>query len=342
MKQKIIVTGGCGYIGSHTVVSLIEEGYEVVIFDNLSNSKEFILSRIEEITGEKPLLEKVDLSDDDASKNAYKKHRDAKAVIHFAAYKAVGESVEEPLMYYKNNLFSLVNTLNAQVENGIENVIFSSSAAVYGEPSVLPITESNEITRSFSPYGNTKKIAEEILEDLVKANQNFSAISLRYFNPIGAHDSGLIGEFPSGVPNNLLPYITQCAIGVLKELHVFGDDYDTIDGTPIRDYIHVVDLAKAHVSAVNRLLNKEQETSYEVYNLGTGKGYTVLEVIKEFEKVSNLKLNYKIVDRRAGDVPILYADTQLAEKKLNWKSMLDLTDMIRSSWKWEQSLRTSK
>jgi UDP-glucose 4-epimerase len=339
MKNKVIVTGGCGYIGSHTVVSLIEDEYEVVVFDNLSNSKEFILSRIEEITGTKPLFEKFDLTDVAASDEAYKKHSNAKAIIHFAAYKAVGESVKEPLMYYKNNLYSLINTLNAQVENKIENIIFSSSATVYGEPDVLPITEQNEIKRPFSPYGNTKKIAEEILEDFTKANANFSAISLRYFNPIGAHKSGLIGEFPSGVPNNLLPYVTQCAIGVLKELQVFGNDYETKDGTAIRDYIHVVDLAKAHVSAVHRLLNKEQDDSYQVFNLGTGNGYTVLDVLNMFESVTNVKLNYRITERRAGDVPVLYAATNLAEEKLKWKAELNLKEMINSSWKWEQSLR---
>ncbi len=341
MKNKVIVTGGCGYIGSHTVVSLIEEGYEVVVFDDLSNSKEFILNKIEEITGKAPVFEKVNLAKESVCKEIFQKHNDAKAVIHFAAYKAVGESVQKPLMYYKNNLFSLINILNAQVENKIENIIFSSSATVYGEPDLLPITESNEVKQPFSPYGNTKKVAEEILLDLTKSEHNFSAISLRYFNPIGAHSSGLIGELPSGIPNNLLPYITQCAIGILEQLKVFGDDYDTKDGTAIRDYIHVVDLAKAHVAALNRLLKKEQETSYEVFNLGTGKGYTVLEIIREFEKVANMKLNYKIVERREGDVPELYAATKLAEEKLGWKALLGLNEMIRSSWQWEQQLRAS-
>ena len=341
MKEKVIITGGCGYIGSHTAVCLIEEGYEVVVFDNLSNSKEFMLTRIEQITGVKPWFEKVDLADETASAVAYKKHKDAKAIIHFAAYKAVGESVKKPLMYYRNNLFSLLNTINAQVENKIENIIFSSSATVYGEPDTLPITEENQVKQPFSPYGNTKKIAEEILGDFIKANPEFSAISLRYFNPIGAHDSGLIGEFPSGIPNNLLPYITQCAIGIIGELQVFGNAYATKDGTAIRDYIHVVDLAKAHVSAVERLLKKEQDSAYEIFNLGTGNGNTVLDVINEFENVANTKLNYRIVGRREGDVPELYTATKLAEDKLKWKAELSLRDMIRSSWKWEQRLRAS-
>ncbi|WP_136481984.1 UDP-glucose 4-epimerase GalE [Cognatitamlana onchidii] len=340
MKGKIIVTGGCGYIGSHTVVSLIENGYEAVVFDNLSNSKEFILDRIKEITGKKPRLEKVDLADEQQAKAAYKKHRDAMAIINFAAYKAVGESVKEPLLYYKNNLSSLLNTLQGQVDNGIENIIFSSSATVYGEPDVLPISENNETKRPFSPYGNTKKMAEEILEDFSYANSNFSAISLRYFNPIGAHQSGLIGEFPSGTPNNLLPYVTQCAAGVLKELQVFGNDYPSKDGTPIRDYIHVVDLAVAHVKAVERLVTNKNKSNFEVFNLGTGNGYTVLDIINTFESVANLKLNYKIVGRREGDVTALYAATNLAKDELDWQSKFDLEDMISSAWKWEQNLRS--
>lgn len=341
MKGKIIVTGGCGYIGSHTVVSLIESGYEVVVFDNLSNSKEFILDRIQEITGTKPAFEKIDLANDKEAKEAYKKHNEALAIINFAAYKAVGESVKEPLMYYRNNMFSLINTLQGQVDNNIQNIIFSSSATVYGEPDTLPITEENETKRPFSPYGNTKKIAEEILEDFTKVNNDFSAISLRYFNPIGAHESGLIGEFPSGVPNNLLPYVTQCAVGVLEELKVFGNDYPTKDGTPIRDYIHVVDLAKAHVVAVDRLLENKNKSNFETFNLGTGNGYTVLDVIKTFESVTGINLNYRITERRDGDVTALYAATDLAKKELNWEAEYELEGMISTAWKWEQNLRLS-
>ena len=339
-KGKVIVTGGTGYIGSHTAVSLVENGYDVVIFDDLSNSKAFILDRIEDITGKKPEFEKIDLASEEQTNGAYKKHGDADAIINFAAYKAVGESVKEPLKYYKNNLFSLLNTLHGQIDNDIKNIIFSSSATVYGEPDVLPITEKNETKRPFSPYGNTKKMAEEILEDFTKVNPNFSAISLRYFNPIGAHKSGLIGEFPSGTPNNLLPYITQCAAGVLEELKIFGSDYATKDGTPIRDYIHVVDLAEAHVTAVNRLLEKKNKTNYELFNLGTGNGYTVLDVINTFESVADLNLNYKIVGRRDGDVTALYAATDLAKQELNWKAKYGLKDMISSAWKWEQNLRS--
>jgi len=261
------------------------------------------------------------------------------AVIHFAAHKAVGESVQKPLMYYQNNLFSLINILTCQLEVPIHNFIFSSSATVYGTPETLPITEKNETQRPFSPYGNTKKIAEEIIEDCTKASLNFSAISLRYFNPIGAHSSGLIGELPNGIPNNLMPYITQTATGLREKLMVYGNDYPTKDGTPIRDYIHVVDLAEAHLSALKRLLNKEQDTTFEIFNLGTGKGYSVLEVIDTFEKVANQKLNYEITERRDGDVPVLYAATKLAEEKLHWKATETLEEMIRSSWSWEQNIR---
>ena len=261
-KKKILVTGGCGYIGSHTVVSLIESGFEVVVVDDLSNSNEFILDNIKKITGIKPLFIKCDLKDFNDTENIISYNKDVDAVIHFAAYKAVGESVTQPLKYYQNNLFSLVNILLVQEKYSINNFIFSSSATVYGNPKILPITEENETQRPFSPYGNTKKIAEEILEDFVKSNPDFSAISLRYFNPIGAHESGLIGELPQGIPNNLLPYITQTAVGKRDQLLVYGDDYPTPDGTPIRDYIHVLDLAEAHVKAVNRLLNKEYEVPF--------------------------------------------------------------------------------
>jgi UDP-glucose 4-epimerase len=339
MKNKIIVTGGCGYIGSHTVIELIENNYEVVILDDLSNSTEETLNRIEKITGVKPSFINIDLKDEAETKNVFSLHKDAKAVINFAAHKAVGESVQKPLMYYKNNLYSLLNTLSAQMENGINGFIFSSSATVYGTPETLPITEDNETQRPFSPYGNTKKVAEEILDDLIKSTTDFSAISLRYFNPIGAHESGLIGELPSGIPNNLMPYITQTAVGVREKLMVYGNDYPTKDGTPIRDYIHVVDLAKAHVLAVERIIKKEQEKAFEIFNLGTGNGFSVLDVINSFEDVTKIKLNYEITERRPGDVPLLFAATDLAKEKLGWTADKSLDEMISSSWKWEQKLR---
>ena len=339
MKEKIIVTGGCGYIGSHTVIELIKNNYNVLILDDLSNSTEETLHRIEKITGVEPTFICVDLKHEIATENIFNLHKDAKAVINFAAYKAVGESIQKPLTYYKNNLYTLLNTLSAQIKNNINGFIFSSSATVYGNPETLPITEENETKRPFSPYGNTKKVAEEILDDLIKSNPTFSAISLRYFNPIGAHESGLIGELPCGIPNNLMPYITQTAIGVRDKLMVYGNDYPTKDGTPIRDYIHVVDLAKAHVLAVKRIINKEQENRFEIFNLGTGNGFSVLDVIKTFEKVTNSKLNYEITERRPGDVPQLFAATRLAKDKLGWVAKKGLSEMISSSWNWEQKLR---
>ncbi|MGB0892512.1 MAG: UDP-glucose 4-epimerase GalE [Flavobacteriaceae bacterium] len=339
MNDKIIVTGGCGYIGSHTVIELIKNKYEVVILDDLSNSSEETIDRIEKITGKKPKFVNIDLKDVFKTREVFKKHKDAKAVIHFAAHKAVGESVNNPLKYYQNNLYSLLNTLSFQIENGINNFIFSSSATVYGTPDKLPITEQNKTQRPFSSYGNTKKVAEEILDDLINSNNSFSAISLRYFNPIGAHESGLVGELPSGIPNNLMPYITQTAVGIREKLMVYGNDYATKDGTPIRDYIHVVDLAQAHVIAVKRLIDKKQETAFETFNLGTGNGFSVLDVINTFEAVTDLKLNYEITGRREGDVPELYASTDLAKEKLGWTAEKSLDEMIRSSWKWEQKLR---
>lgn len=339
MKNKIIVTGGCGYIGSHTVIELIENGFDVVILDDLSNSTEETTSRVYQITEVKPTFVKVDLKDPLATFKVLEEHKDALAVIHFAAHKAVGESVKKPLKYYRNNLYSFLNTIEAQSENGINNFIFSSSATVYGTPDSLPISEENKTKRPFSPYGNTKKIAEEILDDFTKSNNDFSAISLRYFNPIGAHESGLIGELPNGTPNNLMPYITQTAAGIRDKLMVYGNDYPTKDGTPIRDYIHVVDLAKAHVLAVKRLLKKEQEKSLEFFNLGTGVGYSVLDVINSFESVTNSKLNYEITERREGDVPKLYASTDLAKQKLGWQANKKLNDMISSSWLWETKYR---
>jgi UDP-glucose 4-epimerase len=339
MKQKILVTGGCGYIGSHTVVELIENNFEVLIMDDLSNSNKETIENIHKITGIKPLFYACDLKEIHQVQNILKENKDIAATIHFAAYKAVGESVAKPLLYYQNNLVSLLNILSTQLEIGLTNFIFSSSATVYGNPKTLPITEENETQRPFSPYGNTKKIAEEILEDLSKANKDSNLISLRYFNPIGAHKSGLIGELPNGIPNNLMPYITQTAVGLRDKLSVYGNDYPTPDGTPIRDYIHVVDLAKAHVKALKRQLQNKQEENFEVFNLGTGKGYSVLEVIKAFEEVSKKKLNYEIVERRDGDVPKLYADAKLAEEKLEWKANKSLEEMIASAWQWEQKVR---
>jgi UDP-glucose 4-epimerase len=339
MKQKILVTGGCGYIGSHTVVELIENNFEVLIIDDLSNSNKETISNIQKITGVKPTFYACDLKEIHTVRNILKENKDIAATIHFAAYKAVGESVVKPLLYYQNNLVSLLNILSTQLEIGTTNFIFSSSATVYGNPKTLPITEENETQRPFSPYGNTKKIAEEILEDLSKANKDCNLISLRYFNPIGAHKSGLIGELPNGIPNNLMPYITQTAVGLRDKLSVYGNDYPTKDGTPIRDYIHVVDLAKAHVKALKRQLQNKQEENFEVFNLGTGKGYSVLEVIKTFEEVSKKKLNYEIVERRDGDVPKLYADAKLAEEKLEWKANKSLEEMIASAWQWEQKVR---
>jgi UDP-glucose 4-epimerase len=339
MKQKILVTGGCGYIGSHTVVELIENNFDVLIIDDFSNSNKETIENIHKITGVKPTFYDCDLKEIHTVRKILKENKDIAATIHFAAYKAVGESVAKPLLYYQNNLVSLLNILSTQLEIGTTNFIFSSSATVYGNPKTLPITEENETQRPFSPYGNSKKIAEEILEDLSKANKDCNLISLRYFNPIGAHKSGLIGELPNGIPNNLMPYITQTAVGLRDKLSVYGNDYPTPDGTPIRDYIHVVDLAKAHVKALKRQLQNKQEENFEIFNLGTGKGYSVLEVIKAFEEVSKKKLNYEIVERRDGDVPKLYAATKLAEEKLEWKANKSLEEMIASAWQWEQKVR---
>ncbi|WP_430928919.1 UDP-glucose 4-epimerase GalE [Polaribacter marinivivus] len=338
-KKKILVTGGCGYIGSHTVVELIHNNFEVIIIDDLSNSSIQTINNIEKITGIKPLFCECDLKNKKHLDNIIRYNKNIDATIHFAAYKAVGESVKKPLTYYQNNITSLLNLLEVQSNYNIDNFIFSSSATVYGHPKKLPITEKNKTQRPFSPYGNTKKIAEEILEDIANSEKNFSCISLRYFNPIGAHESSLIGELPNGIPNNLLPYITQTAIGLREKLSVFGNDYPTPDGTPIRDYIHVVDLVKAHVKALKRQLNNQQESNFEIFNLGTGNGYSVMDVIKTFEKVASRKLNYEIVDRRNGDVPELYANANLAKEKLCWKAEKNLEDMIRSSWEWEQKAR---
>ncbi len=339
--MKILVTGGVGYIGSHTVVELQQKGYEVIIVDNLSNSNIGVLDAIAEITDIKPAFEEFDLVDKNLTEDFFKRHSDIKGIIHFAAYKAVGESVAEPLMYYRNNLYSLVNILQGMKDNNIENLVFSSSCTVYGQPEELPVTENAPVQKAESPYGNTKQISEEVILDTVKST-DIKGIALRYFNPIGAHESAIIGELPLGIPNNLMPFITQTAIGIREQLSVFGDDYNTPDGTAIRDYIHVVDLAKAHVIAVERMVNKKMKKSFEYFNLGTGNGYSVLEVIKSFERVTEQKLNYKIVGRRAGDVEQVWADTNFANDELGWKAEQSLDKMTLSAWKWEQKLASNK
>ena len=337
--MKILVTGGLGFIGSHTVVELQNEGFEVVIIDNLSNSSEDVLDGIVAITGKKPIFEKFDLRDKSDVQDFFARHNDVGGVIHFAASKAVGESVDNPLLYYENNLGVLVYMLQELTKKEDANFIFSSSCTVYGQADKLPITEDAPVKPAESPYGNTKQVGEEIIKDTCNVNPKLSAIALRYFNPVGAHPTVEIGELPIGVPQNLVPFITQTGVGLREQLSVFGDDYPTEDGTCIRDYIHVVDVAKAHVVALQRLLNQKNESNYEVFNLGTGKGSSVLEVIQSFEKVSGEKLNYKIVDRRAGDVIQAYADTQKANEVLGWKAKSTLDDSMKSAWDWEQKIR---
>ncbi|CAM3826031.1 MULTISPECIES: UDP-glucose 4-epimerase GalE [Flavobacterium] len=337
--MKILVTGGLGFIGSHTVVELQNEGLEVIVIDNLSNSSEDVLKGIFNITGKKPLFEKLDLRNKTSVQNFFKKHNDIQGVIHFAASKAVGESVEDPLLYYENNINTLVYLLQELKELSDANFIFSSSCTVYGQAEKMPITENAAVQEAMSPYGNTKQIGEEIITDVAKVT-SLNAILLRYFNPIGAHPSAEIGELPLGVPQNLVPYITQTALGLRKELSVFGNDYPTPDGTAIRDYIHVIDLAKAHVIALKRLLNKQNLEKVETFNLGTGTGSSVLEVITTFEKVSGHKLNYKIVDRREGDITEAYANIDKANNILGWKANLSLEDALASAWKWEQKSRS--
>tara|TARA_R110002050_G_scaffold184989_3_gene318813 strand:- start:51338 stop:52363 length:1026 start_codon:yes stop_codon:yes gene_type:complete len=338
--DKILVTGGLGFIGSHTVVELQNEGYEVVIIDDLSNSSEKVLDGITAITGKTPIFEKLDLKEKDKVEAFFKKHSDIKGVIHFAASKAVGESVKEPLLYYENNISTLVYILKELQKLPSASFIFSSSCTVYGQADELPITENAPVKQAESPYGNTKQIGEEIISDTCKVTSSLKAIALRYFNPVGAHESVEIGELPIGVPQNLVPFITQTGIGLREQLSVFGDDYPTPDGTCVRDYIHVVDLAKAHVIALGRLLNNKNKENYETFNLGTGTGSSVLEVVQAFEKVSGKKLNYKIVDRREGDIISAYADTTKANDELGWKTELSLDEAMRSAWKWEQKVRS--
>ncbi len=339
MKPKILVTGGTGYIGSHTVVELQKKGFEVVIIDNLSNSSIKILNQIAQITGIMPEFINIDLSDEKLVTDFAASRDDIQSIIHFAAFKAVGESVQFPLKYYRNNLFSLINLLTAFSGREIQ-FVFSSSCTVYGQPTFLPVTESAPLTQPESSYGNTKQISEEILLETASSSGNFSVISLRYFNPVGAHESALIGELPSGVPQNLVPFITQSAIGKRGPITVFGNDYDTPDGSCVRDYIHVVDLAKAHVAALKKL---ESNTGgkYDVFNVGTGKGSSVFEVIRAFENSTGVKLNYKIGQRRMGDIEKVWGDVTKSETELNWKAELGLEDMLRSAWAWEEYLNSN-
>jgi UDP-glucose 4-epimerase len=332
--SKILVTGGLGYIGSHTVVELINAGFEPVIVDDLSNSHPKILDQITKITGHRPAFHQLDLSDAHAVQSLALALPDIDGIIHFAASKAVGESVQLPLKYYRNNIYSLVNLLNVYYGKQI-NFVFSSSCTVYGQPDVLPVTESAPIKPAESPYGNTKQIAEEILKDMVASGSAYKVIALRYFNPVGAHDSALIGELPIGVPQNLVPFITQTAIGKREKITVFGDDYNTKDGSCVRDYIHVVDLAKAHVAAL-KLMEKSDFSGYDVFNIGTGDGNSVLQVISAFERVTGEKLNYSIGPRRAGDIEKVWGDVSKAAKQLNWKAGLDIDTMMGSAWAWEK------
>ncbi len=342
MSKQILVTGGTGYIGSHTVVELQNSGFDVVIVDNLSNSKIEVLDNIEKITGIRPGFEKFDLADAKLTNDFFQKYKDIEAVIHFAAFKAVGESVQEPLMYYQNNLNSLMNILSGMKTHGVKNLVFSSSCTVYGQPDKLPVTEETPRKEAESPYGNTKAVSEDIMRDFAKVNNEHNLIALRYFNPIGAHESALIGELPVGVPNNLVPFITQTAAGVRGELSIFGDDYNTPDGTAIRDFINVVDLAKAHVVAINRLLNGKNKKNYEYFNVGTGEGVSVMQLVKVFIEVTGVNLKYKIVGRREGDIEKIWADTSYGNAELGWKAGKTIQETILSAWNWEKRLRGIK
>ncbi len=338
--SRILVTGGTGYIGSHTVVALQQAGHTPVIVDNLSNSNVRVLDQIEKITGEKPEFHEFDLCDEQRVRAFVAANPDISGIIHFAAYKAVGESVQQPLKYYHNNLFSLINLLNAYAGKPV-NFVFSSSCTVYGQPDQLPVTETAQVKQAESPYGNTKQIAEEILSETAAAFDNYQVISLRYFNPVGAHESALIGELPLGVPQNLIPFITQSAIGKRGPITVFGDDYRTPDGSAIRDYIHVVDLARAHVAAIDLLEQGNPDGNYDVFNVGTGTGNSVLEVIRAFEESTGVKLDYQIGPRRAGDVEQVWGDVTKSTEELGWKAALGIEEMMQSAWKWEQYLKAN-
>ncbi|HBG41836.1 MAG TPA: UDP-glucose 4-epimerase GalE [Porphyromonadaceae bacterium] len=339
MAKKILVTGGTGYIGSHTVVELQQAGYEVIIVDNLSNSNADVIEGITAITGQRPAFENQDCTDRKALKAVFDKHPGIDGMIHFAASKAVGESVQKPLVYYRNNIVSLLNLLELMPEHNVKGIVFSSSCTVYGEPDRNPIDENAPIKPATSPYGNTKQINEEIIQDFVHSGAPIKSIILRYFNPIGAHPSAKIGELPLGVPQNLVPYITQTGIGIRERLSVFGDDYDTPDGSCIRDFINVVDLAKAHVIAIERMLQDKSDEKVEIFNLGTGKGLSVLELIRVFEKVTGHPLNYKIVGRREGDIEQIWADPQKANNVLGWTARETIEDTMASAWKWQLHLR---
>lgn len=340
-NKTVLISGGAGYIGSHTAVELINAGYDVVIIDNLSNSEKDAVEGVKKITGKDVAFEIVDTCDKEALRKVFEKYS-FDTVIHFAAYKAVGESMAQPLMYYQNNLVSFMNIVEMMKEFGRPNILFSSSATVYGEAEHLPVTERTPRQPATSPYGNTKQIAEDILRDCCRAYEGVNGIALRYFNPVGAHPSALIGELPRGVPNNLVPFITQTAAGIRKELSVFGNDYDTPDGTCLRDYIDVVDLAKAHVAAVDRMTSGKMDERYEIFNIGTGKPVSVLELVTTFEKVNGLTLPYKIVGRRPGDVPAVWADTSLANNMLGWKAERSLDETLRAAWAWEKHVRNIK
>ncbi len=335
--KKILVTGGTGYIGSHTAIELIEQGFEPVLIDNLSNSKSDRLDQIEKITGTRPHFEQIEMCDAPALRVFFNRNSDIAAVIHFAAVLQVGDSVEQPLFYYRNNLLSTLNLLDNMVEFGIKPIVFSSSCTVYGNPDHLPVNENAPIKEAVSPYGNTKKMGEDILRDTSKATP-IQVISLRYFNPIGNHPTAEIGEISHGIPTHLVPYLTQTARGIRSHLNIFGNDYATHDGTCVRDYLHVVDLAKAHIAAIKRQLDSKQENNFEVFNIGTGTGYSVLDMVKAFEKATGKAVPYQFAPRRPGDVEAVYADTRLAEEKLGWKAELGLEDMFRSAWDWEQKL----
>ena len=341
MKKTILVTGGTGFIGSHTTVELQTAGYDVVIVDNLSNSKADVIDGIAKITGVRPAFEQVDCCDYAALEGVFQKYPGIEGIIHFAASKAVGESVEKPLMYYRNNLTSLINILELMPKYNVKGIIFSSSCTVYGQPDPewLPVSEAAPIKKAESPYGNTKQVNEEIIQDFVKSGANISAIILRYFNPIGAHPTALIGEVPNGAPANLIPYLTQTAIGIREQLAVFGDDYNTPDGSCIRDFIYVVDLAKAHVAAMARIVEGKNAEPVEVFNVGTGNGVSVFELINTFEKCTGVKLNYKVAPRRAGDIEKVWGNVDKANQVLGWKAVHTLEDSLTTAWKWQEKLR---
>ncbi len=340
MKKTILVTGGTGFIGSHTTVELQQAGYDVVIIDNLSNSKVEVIDGIEQITGIRPAFEKVDCCDYPALEAVFAKYPNIQGIIHFAASKAVGESVKKPLLYYRNNLNSLINLLELMPKYQVKGIIFSSSCTVYGQPSPenLPVTEEAPIQKALSPYGNTKQINEEIIQDYIHSGANIKSVILRYFNPIGSHPSALIGELPIGVPMNLIPFVTQTAIGVRKQLKIFGNDYNTPDGTCIRDYIYVVDLAKAHVAAMTRVLEKDTDP-VEIFNIGTGRGLSTLEVVEGFEKATGVKINWEYAPRREGDIEKVWGNVDKANKVLGWKADTPIADVLASAWKWQKKLR---